>query len=69
MRVTNKFGSAVMESWPMERAPHGSGPLSGEEEPDLPAWCNKVERVDWLWSAPSEISKHLMDIEVGGGDS
>ena len=59
MRVTYKFGSAVMESW------LGEFPTSGEEEPDLSAWCNKVEKGRLAVECPPEITKHLMDIEVG----
>ena len=62
VRVTNKFGSAVMESW-LGELPVGQD-LSGEEEPDLPAWCNKVEKGRLAVECPPEITKHLMDIEV-----
>merc|ERR1719340_39649 len=52
-----------MESW-LGELPVGQD-LSGEEEPDLPAWCNKVEKGRLAVECPPEITKHLMDIEVG----
>jgi len=67
VRVTNKFGSAVMESW-LGELPMGQD-LSGEEEPDLPAWCNKVEKGRLAVECPPEITKHLMDIEVGEAET
>ena len=63
VRVSNNFGSAVMESW-LGEFPAGQD-LTGEEEPDLPAWCNKVEKGRLAVECPPEITKHLMDIEVG----
>ena len=62
VRVSNNFGSAVMESW-LGEFPAGQD-LTGEEEPDLPAWCNKVEKGRLAVECPPEITKHLMDIEV-----
>jgi len=63
VRVSNKHGSAEMESW-LGDYPAGQDP-GGEEEPDLPAWCNKVEKGRLAVECPPEITKHLMDFEVG----
>ena len=52
-----------MAGWVGE-LPQGE-PGSGQEEPDLPAWCNKVEKGRLAVECPPEITKHLMDIEVG----
>ena len=62
VRVSNKYGEAVMESW-IGEFPAGQDP-GGEEEPDLPAWCNKVEKGRLAVECPPEITKHLMDFEV-----
>merc|ERR1719336_1830177 len=63
VRVTNKYGAAEMISWVGE---YPLGEDEGkEEEPDLPAWCNKVEKGRLAVECPPEITKHLMDIEVG----
>ena len=64
VRVTNKYGAAEMVSWVGEY-PAGQSP-GGEDEPDLPAWCNKVEKGRLAVECPPEITKHLMDIEVRG---
>merc|ERR1719422_806595 len=63
VRVSNKHGAAEMVSWVGEY-PAGQSP-GGEDEPDLPAWCNKVEKGRLAVECPPEITKHLMDIEVG----
>ena len=63
VRVSNNYGVAEMESWVGE-FPAGQDP-GGEDEPDLPAWCNKVEKGRLAVECPPEITKHLMDIEVG----
>merc|ERR1719242_2425778 len=59
--VSNRFGVAEMTAW------LGEHPAGGEreEEPYLPAWCNKVEKGRLAVECPPEITKHLMDIEVG----
>ena len=61
--VSNKYGVSEMRSW-LGEYPAGQDP-GGEEEPDLPAWCNKVEKGRLAVECPPEITKHLMDIEVG----
>ena len=60
--VSNKYGVSEMRSW-LGEYPAGQDP-GGEEEPDLPAWCNKVEKGRLAVECPPEITKHLMDIEV-----
>jgi len=67
VRVSNNYGSSSMESWVGEY-PAGQDP-GAEEEPDLPAWCNKVEKGRLAVECPPEITKHLMDIEVGETES
>jgi len=63
VRVTNRYGTAQMAGWVGE---YPLGEDEGkEEEPDLPAWCNKVEKGRLAVECPPEITKHLMDIEVG----
>merc|ERR1719225_981205 len=63
VRVSNRYGSAQMAGWVGE---YPLGEDEGkEEEPDLPAWCNKVEKGRLAVECPPEITKHLMDIEVG----
>jgi len=63
VRVTNKYGSAQMDGWVGEM-PQGDED-NKEDEPDLPAWCNKVEKGRLAVECPPEITKHLMDMEVG----
>lgn len=63
VRVSNKFGTAEMAGWVGEM-PQGED-QNKEEEPDLPAWCNKVEKGRLAVECPPEITKHLMDMEVG----
>merc|ERR1712226_1025139 len=63
VRVTNRYGTAQMAGWVGE---YPLGEEEGkEEEPDLPAWCNKVEKGRLAVECPPEITKHLMDREVG----
>ena len=47
-----------MAGWVGE-LPQGE-PGSGQEEPDLPAWCNKVEKGRLAVECPPEITKHLV---------
>jgi len=63
VRVSNKYGTAEMGGWVGE-LPQGED-QNKEEEPDLPAWCNKVEKGRLAVECPPEITKHLMDMEVG----
>merc|ERR1719318_1726106 len=67
VRVSNKFGTAEMAGWVGEM-PQGED-QNKEEEPDLPAWCNKVEKGRLAVECPPEITKHLMDIEVGEAET
>ena len=60
--VSNRAGVAQMTAW-LGEFPQGEDP-AGQEEPDLPAWCNKVEKGRLAVECPPEITKHLMDIEV-----
>jgi len=61
--VSNRYGVSEMTAWLGVAGP-GQDP-AGEEEPDMPAWCNKVEKGRLAVECPPEITKHLMDIEVG----
>ena len=58
VRASNRWGSAEMAGWVGE-LPQGE-PGSGQEEPDLPAWCNKVEKGRLAVECPPEITKHLV---------
>ena len=40
LKVWSRFGEAELSSWVGETPEGGEG--MDEDEPDLPAWCNKV---------------------------
>jgi len=62
VRATNRYGEAELSSWVGET---GGLPEAEQDEPDLPAWCNKVEKGRLAVECPPEITKHLVDIEIG----
>jgi len=66
-RIANQYGVAEMTGWVGEMP--ASEETVKDEEPDLPAWCNKVEKGRLAVECPPEITKHLVDMEVGETDS
>lgn len=66
-RISNQYGVTEMIGWVGEM-PAGEETVK-DEEPDLPAWCNKVEKGRLAVECPPEITKHLVDMEVGETDS
>jgi len=63
VRARNSSGETEISSWIGEMP--GGEELVEEEEPDLPAWCNKVEKGRLAVECPPEVTKHLVDLEVG----